>query len=255
MSDEFDRYSRHALLKVIGSTGNEKIRSARVLVTGIGALGSLISILLARAGVGFLRLVDKDAPEMSNLHRQILYNERDVLMGAPKTEAARANLLTMASNVEIDVVNIEINHNNIDLLLDGVDVVVDALDNSETRFIVNDAILDRKIPYIFGGAVETMGNVMTIVPGKTPCLRCLWPDPSHVLGHARASTVGVLSSVATLVASIQVTETFKVLVGDLESIIHGIMVVDIWKNQFHVVPIIPTPGCLCAKSASQPSGG
>ncbi|MFH0959168.1 MAG: HesA/MoeB/ThiF family protein [Pseudomonadota bacterium] len=253
MSDEFDRYSRHVLLKVIGSAGHEKIRSARVLVAGMGALGSLISILLARAGVGFLRLVDKDAPEMNNLHRQILYNEKDALMGIPKVEAARANLLTMASKIEIDAVNIKIDHESIDQLLDNVDIVVDALDNSETRFIVNDAILGRRIPYIFGGAVETMGNVMTIIPGETPCLRCLWPDPSHVAGHARASTVGVLSSVASLVASIQVTETFKVLVGDLENIIRGIMVVDIWKNQFHVVPIFPTPGCLCSGIAFQPS--
>ena len=244
--EEFDRYSRHILLKMIGMAGHEKIRKARVLVTGIGALGSMISILLARAGVESLRLVDKDTPEMNNLHRQILYSESDVLMGLSKAEAARANLLKTVSNVAIDAVNVEIDKNSIYQLLDDVDIVVDALDNAETRFIVNDAILDRKIPYVFGGAVETMGNVMTIIPGKTACLRCLWPDSSCSLGHARASTVGVLSSVASLIASIEVTEAFKVLVGDLDSLIQGIMVLDVWKNDYHVVPIVPASGCICS---------
>jgi len=251
MQDTPDRYSRHILLEVVGQTGQDKIQKARVLVAGLGALGSTICILLARAGVGFLRIVDKDAPELHNLHRQILYNEIDVSLGIPKAHAARINLLSVASNVEIDAINQEIAKTNIYHLLDGIDLVVDALDNSETRFIVNDAIVDLKIPYIFGGAVETVGNVMTIIPGRTPCLRCIWPDPSSIVGHAKAATVGVLSSVASLVASVQVTEAFKVIVGDIESAIPGILVVDVWKNQFHVVPVKPSPNCDCQKINSQ----
>jgi len=251
MQDTPDRYSRHILLEVVGQTGQDKIQKARVLVAGLGALGSTICILLAWAGVGFLRIVDKDAPELHNLHRQILYNEIDVSLGIPKAHAARINLLSVASNVEIDAINQEIAKTNIYHLLDGIDLVVDALDNSETRFIVNDAIVDLKIPYIFGGAVETVGNVMTIIPGRTPCLRCIWPDPSSIVGHAKAATVGVLSSVASLVASVQVTEAFKVIVGDIESAIPGILVVDVWKNQFHVVPVKPSPNCDCQKINSQ----
>ncbi|MGC8602446.1 MAG: HesA/MoeB/ThiF family protein [Desulfomonilaceae bacterium] len=242
-----DRYSRHTLLQVIGQAGQDKIRKSHVLVAGLGALGSTISILLARAGVGFMRIVDRDAPELHNLHRQLLYNENDVSLKMSKVAAAKVNLGLMASNVEIDAVNVTIDGSNVENLLEGVDLVVDALDNSETRFIVNDAIVSRNIPYVFGGAVETVGNVMTIIPGKTPCLRCLWPDPSNIIGHARASTVGVLSSVASLVASLQVTEAFKVLIGDVENIIPGILVVDVWKNQFHVVPVEPNPSCVCKK--------
>lgn len=245
MLDTLDRYSRHQLLRVIGPTGQEKIRNARVLVAGLGALGSLISILLARAGVGFLRIVDKDAPELHNLHRQILYNELDVSRGLSKADSARISLETMASNVEIEALNQAIDNTNIESLLDRIDLVVDALDNSETRFIVNDAIVARKIPYIFGGAVETVGNVMTIIPGKTPCLRCIWPDPSSLADHSRAATVGVLSSVASLVASVQVTEVFKILVGDISNTIPGILILDVWKNQFHIVPVEPIPGCSC----------
>ncbi|MCL5124338.1 MAG: HesA/MoeB/ThiF family protein [Deltaproteobacteria bacterium] len=247
MLDVPNRYSRHVLLEVIGQEGQDKIRNASVLVAGLGALGSTISILLARAGVGFLRIVDKDSPELHNLHRQILYNEEDVYSGLSKAVAARSHLLSMASNIEVEAVNQEIEKNNVFNLLDGIDLVVDALDNSETRFIVNDAIMARSIPYIFGGAVETVGNVMTIIPGRTPCLRCIWPEPSSIVGHARAATVGVLSSVASLVASIQVTEIFKILVGDIGNTIPGILVMDVWKNQFHVVPVEPNPDCSCGK--------
>lgn len=240
-----DRYSRHVLLQMIGSAGQERIRKSRILVAGLGALGSVISILLARAGVGFLRIVDRDSPELHNLSRQILYNEDDVLAGRTKAEAARTNLLAMASNVEIEAVNQEIDETNVGRLVQGIDLVMDALDNAHTRFIVNDAILRARIPYIFGGAVETVGNVMTIIPGKSPCLRCIWPDPTSVAGHAKASTVGVLSSVASLVASVQVTEAFKVLSGDISNLIPGILVIDAWKNQFHVVPVESNPHCLC----------
>ncbi|MGC8658921.1 MAG: HesA/MoeB/ThiF family protein [Desulfomonilaceae bacterium] len=244
------RYSRHVLLDIIGQEGQKKIRNGRVLVAGLGALGSTVSILLARAGVGFLRIVDKDSPELHNLHRQTLYNEVDVSSGLSKAEAARFHLLSMASEVEIEAVNQEIREDNVSNLLDGIDLVVDALDNSETRFILNDAIVMRNIPYIFGGAVETVGNVMSIIPGRTPCLRCIWPDPSTIMGHARAATVGVLSSVASLVASIQVTEIFKLLVGDIGNTIPGILIVDVWKNQFRVVPVQPDPNCSCGKRVS-----
>ena len=245
MLDPPDRYSRHVLLQMIGAAGQEKIRKSRILVAGLGALGSVISILLARAGVGFLRIVDRDSPELHNLSRQILYNEDDVLAGRTKAEAARTNLLAMASNVEIEAVNQEIDETNVGRLVQGIDLVMDALDNAHTRFIVNDAILRARIPYIFGGAVETVGNVMTIIPGKSPCLRCIWPDPTSVAGHAKASTVGVLSSVASLVASVQVTEAFKVLSGDISNLIPGILVIDAWKNQFHVVPVESHPHCVC----------
>ncbi len=241
------RYSRHILLNVIGQEGQTKIEAARVLVTGQGALGSLISVLLARAGVGFLRIVDKDLPEIHNLHRQILYDDDDCCGDITKVQAARRHLVKSAPSLEIDAVHAEITAENVDSIVNSVDVVVDAVDNSETRYLVNDAALRNGIPYVFGGAVETAGNVMTIVPGVTPCLRCLWPVPEDVRAHQRASTVGVLSSLATLVASVQVTEVMKLLVGDLDKLIPGLLTIDVWRNHYMVVSLERSPGCLCSQ--------
>jgi len=239
------RYSRHTLLKVLGDEGQERISRSRVLVAGLGALGSLIAILLARAGVGFMRIVDQDAPEIHNLHRQILYDEADVAAGISKAEAARLHLLEANSNVHIEAVQAAIGESNVEALTDGVDLVVDALDNLQTRYLVNDMTLSRGIPYVFGGAVETVGNVMVIIPGKTPCLRCLWPDPAAVADHPRATTVGVLSSAATAVASVQVTEALKIMVGRFDDVLSGLLVMDLWRNQFHVAPLEPDPTCVC----------
>jgi molybdopterin-synthase adenylyltransferase len=245
MAQDIPRYSRHELLRVIGEDGQKKIAKARVLVTGLGALGSLISILLARAGVGMLRIVDVDAPELHNLHRQILYDEEDTRSGLSKAQAAAQRLRLANSTVQIEAVAAAIGPGNIAQLTTGIDLVVDALDNISTRYCVNDRILELGIPYVFGGAVETVGNVMTIIPGKTPCLRCLWPDPYAVADHPRASTVGVLSTAATAVASVQVTEALKIIVGREEDALAGLLVMDVWHSQFHVAPVAPDPRCRC----------
>lgn len=253
MHEEISRYSRHELLRVIGPEGQEKIAQARVLVAGLGALGSVVAMLLARAGAGFLRIVDQDAPELHNLQRQVLYDEADVIHGTPKAEAARTHLLAANSSIEIEAVTAAIGPDNVDDLLSGIDLVVDALDNTPPRYAINDAILRRGIPYVFGGAVETVGNVMSILPGRTPCLRCLWPDPEAVRHHSRAADVGVLSSAATAVAAIEVTEALKILVGDYEDIVSGILVLDIWRNQYHVAALEPDPSCICRAAAMKPS--
>ncbi|MBI5250146.1 MAG: HesA/MoeB/ThiF family protein [Desulfomonile tiedjei] len=247
MQPSVPRYSRHMLLKVIGEEGQEKIENSRVLVAGLGALGSMAALLLARAGVGFLRIVDQDAPELHNLHRQFLYDEADVESGLSKAEAAELHLQAANSSVKIDAVNEAIGPENVDALCSDVDLVVDALDNIRTRYFINDLILSRGIPYVFGGAVETIGNIMTIIPGKTPCLRCLWPDPEAVDNHPRASAVGVLSSAAATVASLQVTEALKILVGRENDILSGLLVLDVWRSCFHVAPISIDPECICRK--------
>lgn len=245
MEDRPSRYSRHTLLEVLGPEGQERIQRARVLVAGLGALGSLISLLLARAGVGYLRVVDRDAPELHNLHRQILYDEADTTSGLSKARIAERRLRAGASNVVVESLNAQIGAENIRDLIENVDVVVDALDNMEARYHVNDAILERGIPYVFGGAVGTSGNVMTVIPGMTPCLRCLWPEPKAVADHPRASGVGVLSSVATAVASVQVTETLKLLVDRRDDLIKGLLVMNLWRAHFHVATVEPDPECSC----------
>lgn len=247
MDPDVPRYSRHTLLKIFGEDGQDKVENARVFVAGLGALGSLISMLLARAGVGFLRIADLDDPELHNIHRQILYDETDVVRGLSKARVAEERLKASASPVEIEAVEVRIGPDNIDELIQDVDVVVDALDNMDTRYCVNDAIVARGIPYVFGGAIETRGNVMTVLPGKTACLRCLWPDADSVADHPKASAVGVLSSVATAVASIQVTETMKLLLGRDDDLIKGLLIADFWHTQYRVVPTEPRPDCMCRR--------
>ena len=245
MEPQIPRYSRHQLLRVFGEDGQEKIQKSRVFVAGLGALGSLIAILLVRAGVGLVRVADQDCPELHNLHRQILYDEEDATRCVSKAQAAAHRLRAANSEVKVQAVDTAIGPDNVEELTDGVDLVVDALDNIRTRYLINDVILARGIPYIFGGAVETVGNVMTIIPGKTPCLRCLWPDPKAVDDHPRASAVGVLSSVATAVASFEVTEALKIMVGREEDVLSGLLVFDVWRNDFHIAPLEPDPGCIC----------
>lgn len=247
MEPEIPRYSRHMLLRVIGEDGQKKIEKARVFVAGLGALGSIISILLARAGVGFLRIADHDSPEIHNLHRQILYDEEDVARGLSKAEAARNRLRAANSQVEIEAVTALIGPDNVEALTEDIDLVVDALDNIRARYFINDTILARGIPYVFGGAIETVGNVMTIIPGKTPCLRCLWPDPQAVDNHPRASAVGVLSAVATAVAAVEVSEALKILVGRENEVLQGLLVMDLWRGQFQCAPVAPEPACLCRR--------
>jgi adenylyltransferase/sulfurtransferase len=126
---------------------------------------------------------------------------------------------------------------------------MDALDDSTVRFIINDAIVERGTPYIFGGAVSTVGNALTIVPGKTPCLRCLWPDPAQIAGHASASQVGVLSTAAVVVAAVQTTEALKLLCGRSQDLFQGMLVFDLWNTGFHTAPVARDPNCMCAAAA------
>ncbi len=245
MDASIPRYSRHELLRTIGREGQKRIERSRVFVAGLGALGSVITVLLARAGVGFLRIADLDAPELHNLQRQILYDEADVQTGLSKAEIARKRLLAANSGIEIEAVTAAVDADNVSDLIDGVDLVVDALDNVRTRYVINDAIVSRRIPFVFGGAVETVGNVMTIIPGKTPCLRCLWPDPAAVEGHATAAQVGVLSSAASTVASIEVTEAIKILTGWQDDSPPGLLIVDAWTQTFRRIPVEPDPSCMC----------
>ena len=247
MASQIPRYSRHMLLKVIGPEGQKRIENSRVFVAGLGALGSLIAMLLARAGVGFLRIADLDEPELHNLHRQLLYNETDLERGLSKAALAEERLRKANSEIEVEAVTAAVGADNIDRLTDGVDLVVDALDNIRTRYFINDTIVAKGIPYVFGGAIETFGNVMTIIPGKTACLRCLWPDPRAVEGHPTAAELGVLSATATMVASVEVTEAVKILVGREDEILSGLLVMDLWKDSFRVTPVEPDPSCRCRR--------
>src|SRR3954447_7359748 len=171
------RYARQMRFAGLGVEGQRKLLGARALVVGCGALGSVIANTLVRAGVGKLRIVDRDFLEINNLQRQVLYDEDDVAAGLPKAIAAKNRLDRINSTIEIEAIVTDVDHTNIERLLRDVDCLVDGTDNFETRFLLNDAAVKLGIPWIYGGCLAAEGQSLTIQPGKTPCLRCLMPEP------------------------------------------------------------------------------
>ena len=186
--DELDsqrsRYARQMRFAPLGVEGQCKLLAAQALVVGCGALGSVVANTLARAGVGKLRIVDRDFLELNNLQRQVLYDEDDVTAGLPKAIAAQNRLRKINSTIEINAVVADVDHTNIERLLEGVDCLIDGTDNFETRFLLNDAAVKLGIPWIYGGCLGAEGQTVTIIPGQTPCLRCLMPEPPPSLPAA-----------------------------------------------------------------------
>jgi adenylyltransferase/sulfurtransferase len=172
-----ERYSRQVRFAPLGAAGQARLAAARVAVVGCGALGSVVALTLVRAGVGFLRLIDRDLPEASNLPRQMLFDEADVTAGLPKTVAARQHLERINSAATIEAVVADLTAANCGELLAGVDLIVDGTDNFEARFLVNEFACRQGVPWVHGGAIGAEGRVLAVLPGRTACLRCLIPDP------------------------------------------------------------------------------
>jgi len=227
-----DRYHKQTLFAGIGAQGQQRLRDARALVVGCGALGSVIADQMARAGVGFLRIVDRDFVELSNLHRQVLYDEQDVADQLPKAVAAARKLRRINGDIEVDERVVDVDRSNILELADGMDVILDGTDNFEIRFLINDASLETGIPWVNGGCIGSHGQVMTIIPGKTACLRCLIetePDPGTT---ETCDTAGVLGPAVSVIASLQSTDGLKILMGRQDLIEPMLTVVDIWDGTF-----------------------
>ncbi len=200
------RYSRQEVYDFIGKKGQKKLLSSKVTIIGLGAIGSQVSSLLARAGIGHLILIDRDTIELSNLQRQALFNESDV--GKPKAVQAKINLQKINSTIRIDSFDTDVNNDNIATLLAKADVILDCTDNMETRFLINDFALKNKIPWIYAGAIQSTAFIMNIIPGKTPCYSCVFSKPASL---ATCETSGVLGTSTSLVASLQVSEAIKIL--------------------------------------------
>lgn len=198
-----NRYHRQTLLPQIGPEGQRKIAAARVAIVGCGALGTVSADLLVRAGVGFVRLIDRDLVELTNLQRQTLYTEADVAEQAPKAVAAERALRRVNSSVTIEGVVTDVHSGNIRKLIADVDLVLDGLDNADTRYLINDACVEAGKPWVYGAAVGVEGRVMPVLPGDGPCLRCLWPDPPDPGELPTCETVGVLGPVTATVAAAQ----------------------------------------------------
>jgi molybdopterin/thiamine biosynthesis adenylyltransferase len=239
MTANFDRYVRQMRYPHIGEEGQQRLFESRVLVCGCGALGSVLANTLARAGVGKLRIVDRDFLELNNLQRQVLYDEADVAAGIPKAIAAAEKLRRINSDIEIEPIVADVDYRSLPGLLDGVDMIVDGTDNFETRFLLNDASHKYKIPWVFGGCIGADGQTMTILPGETACLRCLMHDAPPPGTTATCDSAGILSPIINVIASIEANEAIKVLSGNRDAVSKVLQVFDLWDNRVRQVSLEP----------------
>jgi molybdopterin/thiamine biosynthesis adenylyltransferase len=229
--DLLARYSRQMLFAPLGREGQERLLRARVVLVGCGALGSVSADSLVRAGVGQLRIVDRDFLELNNLQRQVLFDEHDVAANLPKAEAAARKLRAVNSRVNVEAVIADLNADNAESLCERADLVLDGTDNLETRFLINDVAVKHDIPWVYGACVAAEGLMMAIVPGQTPCLRCLWDDAPPAGMMPTCDTVGVLGPLVHLVAGFQVLEALKLLSGRPEALHGRLITIDAWSGQ------------------------
>jgi len=232
-----DRYVRQMRYAPLGEEGQRRLASGRVLICGCGALGSVLANTLARAGVGHLRIVDRDFLELNNLQRQVLYDEADVAAGIPKAIAAANKLRAINSQIDIEPIVADLDHTNIERLLDGVGMIVDGTDNFETRFLINDASLNVGIPWVYGGCIGAEGQTMTILPGETPCLRCLMGDTPPPGTTPTCDTAGILGPIINVIASIEACEAIKVLSGNSRAANRTLIVVELWDNRLRQIKL------------------
>lgn len=251
MSAASDRYSRQELFAGIGARGQARIRGARVLVAGAGALGSMLAETLARAGVAALTVVDRDYVEASNLQRQSLYTEADVASGLPKAVAAEARLRAVNSEVTVRGVVADINPRNAAGLFASHDLVVDGTDNFETRFLINDVCIRTGVPWVYGACVGSYGIVLAVRPGETPCLRCLLEELPAPGSAETCDTAGVIAPIVQVVAGVQGAEALKLLAGAADRLLPGYLLADVWSGDFTVVSLAgrapSCPACTAAR--------
>jgi len=229
------RYARQVRYSPLGEAGQRRLLASRMLVCGCGALGSVIANTLARAGVGHLRIVDRDFLELNNLQRQVLYDEADVAAGLPKAIAAANKLRQINSGITIEPLVTDVDFTNVEELTDGIDVIVDGTDNFETRMLVNDLSLKRKIPWVYGGCLGAEGQTMTIIPGETACLRCLMSDTPPPGTTPTCDTAGILGPIINVIASMQAAEALKVASGNVSAINRQLTIIDLWDNRIRQV--------------------
>jgi molybdopterin/thiamine biosynthesis adenylyltransferase len=236
------RYAAQERFQPFGAKGQERLARATVLVVGCGALGCASAQLLVRAGVGRVRLADRDTVEPGNLHRQVLFDERDAIERLPKAEAAARRLRASNSSVAVEARVTHVGKREIPELAAGADLVLDGTDNLETRFLLNDFSLKSGIPWLFAGAMGASGMVHAILPGRTPCLRCLFPDIPPPGTYPTCETAGVLNAAPSAAASIQAAMAFRILAGDPPPPV--LSVFDLWAPSMRTVAVSRNPSCL-----------
>jgi len=265
MTQDLSRYHRQMLLPGFGEDGQRRLLGSTVMVLGCGALGSVAADLLARAGVGHLVIVDRDFIELTNLQRQVLFDEQDVSEAIPKAEAARRKIARINSQVNVSAVVDDINHTNIERYAEGVDLIIDGLDNLETRYLANDLVVKTGRPYVYGAAVGTVGMAFTVLPHAggirpwetmetgslaTPCFRCLFEEGPPPGTAPTCDTIGVISAAVGMVANFQVAEALKILTGNFSRVSRTLLTLDLWANsiaQLKVEDAYEKGDCPCCK--------
>ncbi len=241
-----DRYSRQILFPKIGENGQRKLLASRVLIVGSGALGCAHAETLARAGVGFLRIVDRDFVEFTNLQRQTLFSEKDAKERLPKAIAAKNRLAEINSEIAVEAIVADVNFSNVETLLKDADLILDGTDNFQTRYLINDACVKSNKTWIYGAAVSSYGATMTIIPNETACLRCIFEEIPSAGSSPTCDTAGVIQSIIQSVSAIQTTEALKILTGDFDSLHRSLMQIDVWQNDWRKIKIgKPNRDCEC----------
>jgi adenylyltransferase/sulfurtransferase len=249
-----DRYSRQVRFSPVGHDGQAKLAAARVAIVGCGALGSVVAMTLVRAGVGFVRIIDRDVPERSNLPRQVLFDEADVAGGVPKAAAAAVHLHRINSAADIEPVVADLTPANATVLLGGVDVIVDGTDNFEARFIVNDYSCRHGIPWVHGGAIGSEGRVLTVLPGRTACMRCLIPEPPAPGVMPTCDTAGIIGPAALVVGAVEAAEAIKLLVGVTAGLGNRLLACDLWEGVWRTIDLsaLAEHGCATCRGGDFP---
>jgi adenylyltransferase/sulfurtransferase len=244
----WERYSRQILFHGIGADGQEALLRSKVAIVGCGALGSFQAGALARAGIGRITIIDRDYVEPSNLQRQWLFEESDAAEAIPKAIAAERHLARINSSIRVRAVVADLSAVNAAALLEETDLILDGTDNFETRYLINDYAVSQGIPWIYGAAVGSYGLAMPVFPGRTPCLRCIYPDPPGGV-QPTCETAGVLNVITSLVASIQVAAALQILSGRAGEVQPRITRVDLWNGGIRQTGMPPhDPDCpTCAR--------
>lgn len=249
-----ERYSRQVLFSGIGAAGQRKLEQSRAVIIGCGALGSAQAEALARAGVGQLRIVDRDFVEFSNLQRQTMFTEADAAERLPKVIACANHIAEINGDIALEPEIADVNHSNIERLISGADVVLDGTDNFATRYLINDGCVKNHVNWIYGAAVGSYGVTMTIRPRATPCLRCIFPEAPPAASAPTCDTAGVIMPIISIVAAVQVAEALKLLIGDPENLHNSLLQFDVWRNEWRRIsvgkPLADCPACALGKFES-----
>lgn len=250
-----DRYRKQALFSGIGEAGQQRLLDSRVTLIGCGALGSVIADTLVRAGVGFLRIVDRDFVDLSNLQRQVLFDEADVAERLPKAIAAARKLRAINRQVTLDPQVLDVTPANVLELITGADVILDGTDNFEIRYLLNDAAVETGTPWIHAGCVGSHGQMMSILPGQTPCLRCVMPEIPAPGSSETCDTAGVIGPAVQIMASLQCVDALKILTGQTDLIVPALTVVDVWQGTWRRIDLarlLADGQCPCCQGTERP---